>query len=459
MKNVHFIGIGGISMSALAQILLKRGYSIHGSDMTQSYNTVKLSELGATIYIGHSSANIKNPDIIVYTAAISEENPELIRAREYAKENKNVILMDRATLLGKIMKDFKYSICVAGTHGKTTTTSMLGSIMQDAGLDPTIHVGGQLDAIGGNVRTGSSDFFVSEACEYVESFLKFFPYIGLILNVEADHLDYYKDLNHVKSAFTKFSKLIPKDGYCIVCSDNQNALDSVKDSECNIITFAIDDLNADIIAKDITLDPFGIPTYTLYEKGCKLGSITLTVPGTYNIYNSLAAIACARIFKVDFQIIKTSFLEFAGAHRRFEHKGYYKNALVVDDYAHHPTEIKSLLNAAKNTEHNRVIAIFQPHTYTRTKTLLTEFSESFDDADEIIITDIYAAREKDNGTIHSKDLEKLLLQRGKNVIYIKEFEDILGYLEAHLEEKDLLLTIGAGTVYRIGEQLVQLAKV
>lgn len=442
-------------MSALAQILIKRGYKVSGSDMNQSEITNKLSGMGADISIGHSAENIKNPDVIVYTAAISSENPELICAQKLAHDNSSVILMDRASLLGKIMKDYKYSICVAGTHGKTTTTSMLSLIMRDADLDPTIHVGGQLDAIGGNVRTGNSDFFVTEACEYVESFLKFFPYIGLILNVDADHLDYYKDLNHIKSSFTKFGKLIPKDGYVVACADNSNTIDVVKNLECKKILFGIESSEATLCAKNILIDDIGNASFDVFENGIKLGTITLNVPGIYNVYNALAAISCARIFDIEFKVIEKTLNNFRGTHRRFEIKGKFNNAFIIDDYAHHPTEVKAVLGAAKSTKHSRIIAVFQPHTYTRTKALLSEFSQSFYDVDELILTDIYAAREKDTGLVSSKDLADLISKTGTNVKYISDFDEIESYIRKTLKSGDLFLTIGAGNVYKIGESLLK----
>ena len=443
-KKVHFIGIGGISMSGLAEILLKNNFAVSGSDMKSSKITDNLSLKGAEIFIGHKAENVKDSDIVIYTAAIPNDNPELLQAKK-----SGIKLMDRAEFLGEIMKGHKYNVAVAGTHGKTTTTSMISHITLNSKLDPTILVGGELDIIGGNVRAASSDYFITEACEYKGSFLKFFPYIGVILNIDADHLDYYKDINDIQQAFLSFARLIPDNGYLICNSEDKKIQEIIPKLNCNICSFGFHKGN--IQAKNINYDKNGYPTFDVQYNKNVIGRIKLNVPGEHNILNSLASIGVALSLNIPFINIENALFEFKGTHRRFEIKGTKQGVTVIDDYAHHPTEIKATLSAAKNLPHNRIFCVFQPHTYTRTLSLLDEFTESFYDTDELILADIYAAREIDTGVISSDVLGDKLRKNNINCKNFHSFNDILNYLKNSLQEGDLLLTVGAGDIFEVGE--------
>lgn len=451
-KHIHLIGIGGISMSAIAEILLKHGHKVSGSDMNDSKILDRLRKHGAEIFIGHHKDNIQNPDLVVYTAAIKENNPERMAARELG-----IPQIDRAEMLGIIMKNYKKAIAVAGSHGKTTTTSLLSLIMEYSNLDPTILVGGELDEIGGNIKIGNSEHFITEACEYVESFLKFYPFIGIILNIDEDHLDYFKDLNHIKEAFKKFACLIPAEGFLIANGDDKNVQDVISNINCNVITYGIIN-DSNFIAKDIHFTEEGYPIFKVEYDGKNIGTFGLNIPGKHNVYNALASIATAYILGVDPSDIEKHIKKFRGIHRRFDILGEVKGCKIVDDYAHHPAEIRATLEAAKNYPHHKVWCIFQPHTYTRTKALLDDFAHSFNDADHIIITDIYAAREIDTGEIHSKALWKKIKEANPHgdVIYMKDFEEIAQYIYNHMESNDLVLTMGAGDVYKIGEKILKI---
>lgn len=449
-SHVHFIGIGGISMSALAQILHNMNYKVTGSDIKESNITKKLSELGIKIYIGHNSENINNADIIVYTAAINNDNPEMIRAQQLG-----LTIIERPILLGEIMKKYKYSIGVSGTHGKTTTTSMISSMFLESDLDPTILIGGELASIRGNLKIGNSEYFITEACEYVESFLKLHPFVGIILNIDADHLDYFKDINNITTAFIKYAKLIPKEGFLIINNDDPRKQTIINNAVCNIVSFGIENQDSLFKAKNICFNSKGHPTFDVFYNNTNIGNVSLNVPGIHNVYNALASLACSMTLGVNFNTCKKSLSNFLGAKRRFEYKGMHKNMIIIDDYAHHPTEVKATLAATKNYPHNKIWCIFQPHTYTRTQKLLDEFSKSFNDADKIIITDIYSAREKDTGEIHSKDLVNELKALGKDAIYIHEFDSIFDYISNNGENNDIIITMGAGDIYKVGEQLVE----
>lgn len=446
--KVHFVGIGGISMSGLAEILLHYGYTVSGSDRSPSNITERLAKKGARVYIGHKPENVIGSDLIVYTAAVKADNPELIKAAEL-----NIPKVNRADFLGQLMKQYKYGIAVSGTHGKTTTTSLLSIIMKNAELDPTVMVGGEVDALGGNVRPGKSQYFLAEACEYVESFLSLYPYIGIILNIDADHLDYYKDINHIISSFSKFAALVPEDGYLIICADDKNAIKASQNTRGQIVTFGLNS-EADWTASNISFDSKGCGKFDAYHKGSLFGSFKLNIPGRHNISNALGAIACAYIFNINKDTISESFLEFFGTHRRFEKKGEFNGVAVIDDYAHHPTEIMATLSAARNYPHKKLWCVFQPHTYSRTIKLLSEFSGAFNDADELIITDIYAARETDTGEINSQMLADRIREKGVNVKYISSFNSIAEYLKNNTSPDDLVITMGAGDVYKIGDMLI-----
>ncbi|MGG5463168.1 UDP-N-acetylmuramate--L-alanine ligase [Clostridium sp. B9] len=443
-KKVHFIGIGGVSMSGLAAVLLNAGYKVSGSDSKESEITNRLKKEGAKIYIGHSKDNLQDVDIVVYTAAIPSDNPEIVKAKE-----DNLILMDRAEFLGQIMKGHKFNVAVAGTHGKTTTTSMISHVALSADLDPTILVGGDLDIINGNFRVGNSEYFITEACEYKQSFLRFFPYVGIILNIDADHLDFYKDINHIKDTFKQFVSLIPNDGYIIGNADDKKVLEVLEGAKCNVLTYGIN--GGDIQARNIVFNDNGCATFDAYRGEEKLLTLTLNVPGMHNVSNSLSAICLAEIFKVPAEATVSGLSSFGGAHKRFEYKGKKDNVTVIDDYAHHPVEIKATLSTAKKMPHHKTICVFQPHTYTRTKTLFEDFTKCFDDCDELILMDIYAARETNLGEINSVQLGDAIRARGIKCTNVHSHEEALNFVKKNVSEGDLLLTVGAGDVVKVGE--------
>lgn len=447
-KKIHFIGIGGISMSGLAEILLENNYRVSGSDMKASNITEKLQKQGAEFFLGHDEKNINDVDLVVYTAAVSEDNPELLRAQEL-----KLPIMDRAEFLGQIMKGHKYNIAISGTHGKTTTTSMISHIFLQANLDPTILVGGELDIIDGNVKAGDSEYFITEACEYKASFLKFFPYVGVILNIEADHLDFYRNIDHIQETFIKFAELIPNDGYLVAFAEDEKLKAVIASSKCNVITYG---LNAgDVTAKNIKFNDRGCAEFDVYKNEQKLFTANLNVPGKHNVLNGLASICTALSLDVPHKDIVDGLSSFFGTHRRFEIKGVKDGVTVVDDYAHHPTEIKATLEAAKNFPHRKTYCVFQPHTYTRTLTLFDDFTHCFFNADEVILADIYAAREKFTKLVSSDMLGDKIRELGQNCHNFHSFEEIVDYLKANLKDGDLLLTVGAGDVYKVGEMYLE----
>lgn len=449
-KHVHFIGIGGISMSGLAEILLSKGYRVTGTDTKYNYPIIKrLESLGAQIYINHHKDNIIGADLIIYTDAISQENEELKAAFESGVET-----VDRATFLGALMKNYSHSIAISGTHGKTTTTSMLATITNHGILDPTVLLGGQLDEIGGNVKLGSDDYIITEACEYKANILKYFPTTAIILNIDEDHLDYFKDLNHIVDTFVTYAKNLKEDSKLIINIDDPYAERVIKATKANVITFGID-RECDFKAENIKFTEEGYPTYTLNIKGQELWPVKLQVMGKHNIYNSLAAIATAYIHGIKMEDIIERISLYTGVHRRLELKGFINGVKVVDDYAHHPTEIEATLEAINNTSKGSIYCIFQPHTFSRTKILLDSFSKAFKNADKVIITDIYAAREYDNGEIHSRDLANAVNRKSGNAIYISTFEEIEDYLLKNTKDGDIILTMGAGNVYLIGESILK----
>lgn len=448
--HVHFIGIGGISMSGLAEILINNGFSVSGSDISSSNMTEHLQEIGATVFIGHHGDNIKEQiELIVYTAAIHPDNAELITAKE-----KSIPIIDRASLLGQIMDNYNHSIGISGTHGKTTTTSMISQILLDAEKDPTISVGGILDILAGNIRVGSSSYFITEACEYANSFLKFSPFVAIVLNVEEDHLDFFKDLEDIRNSFQSYLSNVKKDGYIIINSDIEDYEGLVKGNDCNIITYGSDESKSHWYPQNISFDQYGCGTYDLYHQGMYIDTFILNSTGIHNVYNSIAAIAAAYIMGIDVSSINSSLRSFQGPKRRFEYKGAIKGITVIDDYAHHPTEIQATLNAAKKLEYNNLWVVFQPHTYSRTKAFLKNFAEALSLADRVILADIYAAREKDPGDIHSKDLLALLKEKNENCYYFSSFDEIEIFLLENLIPKDVLITMGAGNIYIIGEELI-----
>ncbi len=435
-------------MSALAEICLNKGYHVSGSDSQESPMTKKLMAQGAEIFIGQKKENISDDvNMVVYTAAIHPDNEELMAAKK-----KNKLIVNRAAFLGQIMREYKNSIAVSGTHGKTSTTSMLSAIFEYADLDPTILVGGNLSMIGGNVKIGHSEHFITEACEYVDSFLNFNPKIALVLNVEEDHLDYFSGIDEIKASFNKFGKLLPSDGHFIINGDDENTSSILYDVKAKIVKYGRDE-NNDVLIKNIEFDELGCGIFELEYYGENLGKFELSVQGLHNIYNATAAIITGIVSGIDLYMIKRNIKRYRGVGRRFELKGKYNGATIVDDYAHHPTELKTTLSTAKRIKKNRLWCVFQPHTYSRTKSLLNEFSDAFFAADKVIVTDIYAARETNPGDIHSTDLVKKLYQNNIDAQYIKEFDDIVEYLADNIEPDDFVITAGAGPIFKVAEAL------
>lgn len=452
--HIYFIGIGGISMSGFAELLHKEGFTVSGSDSQKNNITTHLESLGINIFYGQNEKNItKMYDLVVYTAAIHEDNPEYKKAMELG-----IPMLNRAQMVGQVMKNYSNAIAVSGTHGKTTTTSMLSMMMLAGDLDPTISVGGILEAIHGNIRIGNSENFITEACEYTDSFLNFHPTRSIILNVEAEHLDYFKDLEQVRNSFKTFANLLPEDGVLVINGEIEQVSELISKVDAKIYTYGVMDQNYeqsfDISARNINYDEFGCGTYDLFKKETKLATIKLRTVGRHNISNSLAAIAMALDMGISIEAIQEALNQFTGTHRRFEYKGQRNGVTIIDDYAHHPTEIEACLDGAKRYPHKELWVAFQPHTYTRTKNFLKEFAIALSMADHIVLADIYAAREQDPGDISSADLKKELELLGKDVQHFHTFEEIEKFLIHNCTNGDLLITMGAGNIVSIGESLL-----
>ena len=448
--KVYFIGIGGISMSGFAQLLHDYGFTVQGSDANQSNITDHLESLGIHIIYGQAYENItKDIDFVVYTAAIHPDNPEFRAAKELG-----LPMMERAEMVGQVMKNYANSIAIAGTHGKTTTTSMISHIFLEAATDPTISVGGILKAIDGNIRVGHSDTFITEACEYTNSFLKFHPTAGIILNIDADHLDFFKDLDDIRHSFREFARLLPSNGVLIINGEIPNLSYITEDLACRVITFGLSE-GCEYTAKNISFDENGYGSFDLLHNGQTQQRIHLHVIGRHNIANALSAIALAQYYHIDMESIQKGLLAFEGTKRRFEQKGSFNGVTVVDDYAHHPTEIQATLTAAAKYPHKHLWCVFQPHTYSRTRALLTEFAQALSEAENVILADIYPAREKDPGDISSRTLQAEMKKLGKEAYYFSSFEEIEKFLLEKCINGDLLITMGAGNVVTIGEDLIQ----
>lgn len=447
--HIHFIGIGGISMSGLAEILLEEHFTVSGSDSKESELTRHLEGMGITVFYGQKASNIKEGiDLVVYTAAIREDNPEFICAREMG-----IPMLTRAELLGQIMDNYRNSIAVAGTHGKTTTTSMISQILLTAKCDPTITVGGILKAIDGNLRVGKSDVFLSEACEYTNSFLHFYPRYSIILNVEAEHLDFFKDIHDIRNSFHRFAGNTREDGAIIINGEIPDYEKITAGLKPKVITFGLSDA-CDYHPADISFDSKACATFTAMHHGDALMTVSLGVPGMHNVSNALAAIALALDLNISKEDILKGLLSFGGADRRFQYKGCVDGVTIIDDYAHHPTEIRATLTAAANYPHERLVLAFQPHTYSRTKAFLDDFAEVLSMADVVVLADIYAAREKNTYGISSKDLLAKLKERNTDCYYFPSFEEIEKFLLKSCVNGDLLITMGAGDIVNVGEHLL-----
>lgn len=449
-EHIYFIGIGGISMSCLAEILASRGHQVSGTDVKETAVTKHLQSLGIHINFGHRAENITDDiTLVVYTAAIHDDNPELRAAHE-----KGIRIMDRAHLLGQIMDEYHDSVAVSGTHGKTTTTSMVSEILLAAEKDPTITVGGILPTIGSNLRIGNSPYFVAEACEYFDSFLQFNPFIAIILNVESDHLDYFKTLENIRRSFHAFAQRVPDNGLLVISEKIDHVEELTDGLTCHVETFGLSE-KANWRAENIVHEADGRNSFDVYHNGAFFTTIHLHIPGEHNITNALAAIAASAFLGAAPEDCVKGLHHYTGTERRFQLKGKKDGITVIDDYAHHPTEIKAALAAAQNVQHNTTWCVFQPHTFSRTRFLFDEFGEAFGDADEIIIADIFAARETDDGTVSAAQLAERIAQTGKSARYVGDFAAIEAYLREHCKSGDLLMTVGAGDVYKIGENFLK----
>lgn len=448
VKCIHFVGIGGIGMSGIAEVLLNLGYKISGSDAQISDTTVRLQKLGAIIAQGHSAANIGQADVVVTSTAVRQDNPEVTEAHR-----RNIPVIPRAEMLAELLK-MKFSVAVSGSHGKTTTTSMISTILAKGELDPTMVIGGKLASIGSNARLGDGEIIVAEADESDGSFLKLSPTIAVITNIDREHLDYYPGITEIKNAFLQFANIVPFYGCTVMCSDNEHVKEIAPLIKRRIITYSIVH-TADYRAADIRFS--GRNTlYTLSYKNDVLGDVELLVPGMFNVYNSLAAIAVCRELDLSLKTIKDGLLSFSGVQRRLETKGSVGDITVVDDYGHHPTEIRETLAAARQVWQKRRVVIFQPHRFTRTKALFNEFTTAFADADILILNDIYPASEEPIDGVNSAVLAVAIKKTGHpHVEYIAKAEDTVEYLLKTIRPQDTVLTLGAGSVYKIGETLLK----
>ncbi len=448
-KRIHMIGIGGVSMSGIAEILNYFGITVTGTDMYfPSEITNKLIQNNINVTASPNYENISKADAVVYTAAIKDTDPEIVKAKEL-----NIPTIERSDFLGMLTKAFNDTIGISGTHGKTTTTSMISLCFIEAGLDPNIQVGAELKQIGGNYRIGNSEHFIIEACEYVESFLKFYPKAEVILNIDNDHLDYFKNFENIKKAFIKYVHIIPEDGLLVVNGDDSNCLDLLKETNAKAITYGITNKNTDFFAVNISFDNDGFPEFDVYKHDKFYERIKLYVPGMHNVLNSLACIALSDSYGITKNAIKSGLSKFKGVNRRFEYKGKINGASIYDDYGHHPTEIVATSKALMNKKYNKSWVVFQPHTYSRTKSLLNDFVHALLNFDNIIVVDIYAAREQNTFNISSKDLVQKLIEAGANAKYIPEFDETVKFLKENVKENDIVLTLGAGTITKIGPML------
>lgn len=446
--SIYFNGIGGISMSGLAEILNQAGFRVSGSDWHESPITRALEAKGIDVKYGESKAHITDDiDCAVLTSAVHEDNLEFKAIRE-----KQIPYLSRAQLLGQIMHNYAMPIAVSGTHGKTTTTSMISEILLAADTDPTLSIGGILKSIGGNIRVGRSGYFVTEACEYTNSFLSFFPKISLILNIEEDHLDFFKDLADIRNSFRQFAELLPADGTLIINGDIENYQELTQDLTCQVVTFGHDSC-CDYYVTDILYDQQGSPSFDLHTPD-GIRTLKLQVPGEHNVMNAAAAAVLADVLKLDHNTAADALYNFHGTDRRFEYKGSVAGITIIDDYAHHPTEIAATLQAASNYPHKNLWCVFQPHTYSRTKALMDDFAQALTLSDRIVLTDIFAAREKDNLGISSADLRDAILKLGKECFYFPTFDQVENFLLENCIPGDLLITMGAGDVHKIGETLL-----
>ena len=449
-NKIHMVGIGGVSMSGIAEILVNWGFTVTGSNNVENENTKKLEKAGIKVFIGHNAENVVGSDVVVHTAAVKDDNIELKTAK-----NLGIPTVERADFLGEITRCFSDTITIAGTHGKSTTTSMVSLCFLEANQDPSIQVGADLSQIGGNYKVGNSEHFIIESCEYVESFLKFSPKSEIILNIDNDHLDYFKTFENVKNAFVKYVKLLPDDGILVVNGDDKNCLDLPQYTHAKALTYGITNKNVDFFAVNIVFDNDGFPEFDVYSHDKFYERIKLHIPGMHNVLNALGCIALCNEYGLSSTDIKNGLSKFTGVGRRFEFKGKVNNASVYDDYGHHPTEIVATAKALMNKKYNQSWVVFQPHTYSRTKLLMDDFAKALLNFDNIILLDIYAARENNTYNVSSEDLANKIKTLGKNALFIKDFDECVSYLKSHVHENDIIITQGAGTVTEIGGKLIK----
>ena len=449
-KYIHMIGIGGISMSGIAEILANWDFSVSGSNNVDSEILHTLKKAGIKVFVGHDAKNVEGADCVVYTAAIPQNNVELVHARELG-----IPTIERSDFLGELTRCYKNTIAISGTHGKTTTTSMVSLCFLEALEDPSIQVGAFLKQLGGNYKVGNSEHFIIEACEYVESFLKFSPKSEIILNIDNDHLDYYKNFENIKNAFIKYVKLLPDDGHLIINADDVNCLDLPIYTKASTIKYGIENEDVDFQAKNIKFDENGFPEFDIYKYNEFYSHIKLSILGRHNVLNVLACVALCDAYEISKEDITNAISKFKGANRRFEYKGKVNGAKIFDDYGHHPTEVFVTAKALENKQYHESWVVFQPHTYSRTFNLLDDFAHSLLEFDHIIVTDIYAARETNTYNISSKDLVEHINKLGKEAVYIPKLEDCATYLKDNVKQNDIVLTLGAGTVTNIGSMIAE----
>lgn len=448
-KKIFMSGIGGISMSGIAIILKKWGFDITGSDAISSLQTETLQKNGINVIIGQNADNIdKSFDLFIYTAAIKNDNPEYLKAQELG-----IKMIERGEFLGELTKLFEDTIGISGTHGKTTTSSMVSCEFLEAGYDPSIQIGSNLNQINGNYRVGHSDYFIIEACEYSNSFLNFKQRSAIVLNIDDDHLDFFGNIDNIKKSFIQYVGNLPENGFLVLNRDDERVYDLRNYTKAKVITVGKKD--ADWTFDNISFDSDGYPTYDLYHNGELVKNIKLSVFGKHNVFNSVCSIALSYAYGIDVDTSAKALLKYTGAERRMEFKGTVNGASIFDDYGHHPTEIAAVLEGIKNKEHNESWVVFEPHTFSRLSEHLLEFANILCGFDHIIVTDIYAAREKNTFNIHEKDLLNEIEKNGKKALHISDFNDIVAYLKNNVSKGDIIITLGAGYVTKIGKMLTE----
>ena len=446
-KRIHLIGIGGCSMNGLALILKSQGHEVTGSDRERTQFTDALDHESIRYSIGHTGEYVEGADLVIYSAAIKPDNPERVMARE-----KGIPELERSVALGQISERYPEVVAIAGCHGKTTITSMLAVINKYADTEATIHVGGYVEFLEGGVHVGNRDLFVTEACEYVESFLTLKPTVALINNIDDDHLDYYENIDALVAAFERFLALLPEDGTFIACVDDVRVKALADKSDRNVVTYGL--TGGDYTAKNIDFDALGNAGFDVVRRGELLGRVQLSVPGMHNIVNSLGAIAVADRFAIPFSVLAEALHAFQNTRRRFEYYGERNGVKVFHDYGHHPSEIRATLDAAKRVPHKSLYCVFQCNSYTRARTLFCNNVTCFTDADCVLVPDIYPGREKDTGIVHARDMVSAINETSGNAVYIPTFEEIRLYLDEHAGEGDLVVTVGSGDVYRQTKKLL-----